>query len=337
LQGTYDVDFTAIVPECAYTATEPVGIMIYGHGLLGEGDQVASGAVRSAVAEACVVALGTDMRGMSSRDIGAVATALTDFNRAEGVFEVLVQGLINHIALRTVAQGAMAERLFVKDGGGSLVDPSKVYYYGISQGGIFGTPVVAWDPAIRRGVLGVGAGGYANMLERSSDWPQYRTILLGAYPDSLDLTLLINLMQMRWDKTETASIAHVATDGVTLDSGGPKQILMQIALGDDQVPNLASWWQARTMGIPVLGPSVEEPWGMQAATGPLTDSALVIFDGRAEGDPEIPDENVPAPNTGAHYVPRNQPATWRQIKTFYETGMIVNECDGACLCPDACQ
>ena len=33
-----------------------------------------------------------------------------------------------------------------------------------------------------------------------------------------------------------------------------------------------------------------------------------------------------------HELTRKQPATRRQIKAFFETGQIINECDGACVC-----
>jgi hypothetical protein len=333
LQGTYRAPFTAIIPTCAYTAPAPVGIMIYGHGLMGDAGQVASGAVRDTAAEACVVAIGTDMRGMSTMDIGSVATALSDLNFSDAVFPLLVQGIINHVALVRVAQLAMAADLFVDDGGASLVDPAKVYYYGLSQGGIFGTTVIAVDPVIQRGVTGVGAGNYSLMLERSADWPQYRTIVTGAYPDPLDLVLIINLMQMRWDHTEAAGFAHVVTTGSPLGIS-PKQVLVQMALGDEQVPNLATEWEARSMGIPVLTPSPSEPYGLATADGPITGSALVIMDG---GAPPVPAANIPAPDTGQHNLTRNQPASRRQIATFFETGSITNECDGACVCPAQCQ
>ena len=108
-----------------------------------------------------------------------------------------------------------------------------------------------------------------------------------------------------------------------------KQVLVHMAIGDDQVPNISTHWQARSMGIPVLGPSVDEPYGLEVTDGPLDGSALVIMDG---GAPAIPRENVPAPDTGMHTLTRNQAASHRQIATFFATGQIVNECDGACYC-----
>jgi hypothetical protein len=210
-----------------------------------------------------------------------------------------------------------------------LVDPTKVYYYGLSQGGIFGGTIMAYEPTITRGVLGVAAANYSMMLERSHDWPTYKAILMGAYGDPLDDVMALNLMQNRWDKTEPAGIANVLTQGV----GTPaKQVIIQIALGDDQVPNLASEWEARSAGLPVLAPSVQVGWGLTPMTTPLASgSAFVYYDG---GVAPPPITNVPAASTGQHDLTRNQPAARRQIGDFYATGMIVDECKdaGACFC-----
>jgi hypothetical protein len=87
---------------------------------------------------------------------------------------------------------------------------------------------------------------------------------------------------------------------------------------------------ARTMGLPVLAPAPTTPWGLSAQQGPLPGgSALVIMDG---GAPPPPTGNVPAANLDMHNLTRRQPATRRQIKEFFATGRIVNECAGACLC-----
>ncbi len=343
-QKLYQVPFTAIVPACAYTSAAPVGMIVYGHGLLGDAGQVASGAVRGTAADLCMVIAGTDMRGMSTMDIGQVARALTNLTYADEVFEVQAQGILNHIALGRAMRTSMAAGLFVDDPDGpggdpprSLVDPAKIYYYGLSQGGIFGATVMAYDPTITRGVLGVGAANYSLMLERSTDWQDYRTILSGAYPDPLDIVLAVNLMQHRWDQTDPSGIANSLLAG-TATGVPPKQILLQVALGDEQVPNLASEWEARTMGLPILAPSAKTAWGLPTITSPIaTGSALVYYDG---GAPVPPVGNEAAVPTGQHDLTRNAPAARRQMRTFYETGMIVNECaaGGACMCADAkCQ
>jgi hypothetical protein len=170
------------------------------------------------------------------------------------------------------------------------------------------------------------------LLDRSADWPQYRLILAGSYNDALDDTMIISLCQMRWDKTEGSGIANTVLLGAPT-APFPKQLLMQIAIGDEQVPNIGSYWQARTMGVPVVGPTPVMPWGLTVTQSPLDAgaSALVIMDG---GAPPSPAANIPAPklSPSMHDLTRTQPATRRQIKEFYSSGKIVNECSGPCLC-----
>lgn len=325
----YRVPFTAIIPACAYTAATPVPMVVYGHGLMGSSSEVAGGVQRTTAAELCAVFVATDMRGMSTMDLPAIARALNELSHADEVMEVLVQGIVNHVALVRALRTTFASRLFVTAQGASLVDATKVSYYGISQGAIFGTSILAYEPTMTRAALAVGGANYSTLLDRSLDWPTYRGILEGAYPDPLDITLAVSLFQMRWDKTEGSGVAADVLAG-TAFGGPPKQVLMQIALGDEQVPNVGSYWQARTMGIAVLAPSPLVPWGLSAASGPLPDgSALVLEDG---GAPSPPEPNVAPGNFHMHDLTRNQPASRRQIGAFFATGIIANECAGACVC-----
>src|SRR5262249_12568366 len=157
--------------------------------------------------------------------------------------------------------------------------------------------------------LGVGAANYSTLLDRSLDWPLYRGILAAAYPDPLDITLAVSLFQMRWDKVEGSGVANSVLQGAT--GVPPKQILMQNALGDQEVPNIGSYWLARTMGIPVLGPTPTTPWGLSSQPGPLAGgSAMVIMDG---GAPPPPATNLPPADYDMHNLTRKQPASRRQI------------------------
>lgn len=329
--GLYKVPFTAIVPQCALTASSPVPILVYGHGLLGDATQVASSGPRHAAAEGCYVVVGTDMRGMSDIDVPSVALALNDANQGGLIFDTLIQGMINHVALVQIARGPMAQQLFAKTGGGSLVDPSKVYYYGISQGGIMGTTVCGLDPVINRCVLQVGAINYSLLLERSRDWPTYRTTLNGAYPDPLDDVLIINLMQQEWDRTEATALVDTIVNH-TLPNTPQKQVFMQIAIADDEVSNIGSEMQARTMNIPVLTPSPYIPFGLQSTAGPVP-NGLIIYDFGLGNT--IPKGNEAPPDNTVHSGIRNKTATTAMIKRFLDTGEIVQMCTApkGCDCP----
>ena len=144
-------------PECALDpVNQPVPMMIYGHGLLGDATQVLSSGVRHLITRQCMVAFGTDFRGFSEMDLPNLARMLNDFNRQDLFLPVQMQGISNHMALTATARGPMAQTLFVDGGGNSVVDPTQVNYYGISQGGIMGTLIMAFDPTIERGCLQVG-------------------------------------------------------------------------------------------------------------------------------------------------------------------------------------
>ncbi|MDX2086748.1 MAG: hypothetical protein SFX73_02805 [Kofleriaceae bacterium] len=321
--GFYRAPFTALVPQCALTAQAPVPVIIYGHGLLGTGAQAGSSGPRHIGAALCAIVIGTDMRGMASPDVPNVVLALNDGNNGHAVFETLVQGMMNHIALVQIARGPMATELFIKDGGGTLVDPNQIFWYGISQGGIMGTTVCAIDPVIKRCVLQVGAINYSLLLERSLDWPQYHTTLIGAYPDAFDATFMINLLQNWWDRTEPTAVADVITDGGFPDTP-PKQVFMQMAIADDEVSNLGTEYQARTMkDIKVLTPSPYVPQGLEGTAGPVQ-SGLVIYDFGLGGT--IPDTNVAPPENSVHGGIRNKTLTVDMMKRFYETGEIVQMC-----------
>jgi len=216
----------------------------------------------------------------------------------------------------------MLNTLFAKSGGGSLVDPTKIYYYGISQGGIMGTTVCAIDPVIQRCVLQVGAINYSLLLERSRDWPRYRTTLIGAYEDPLLVTMMVNIMQQEWDRTEPTAVADSITNGGFPETP-EKQVFMQVAIGDDEVPNLGSEYQARTMGIPLITPSPVTPYGLETATSSMK-SGIMYFDFGVGGT--IPDINEAPPDNDVHSNIRNKKATTDMMKHFYETGEIVNMC-----------
>jgi hypothetical protein len=335
--GFMRAPFTALIPQCAIDGTGPVAVIEYGHGLLGDAKgQVPSGGPRAAGAEVCAILIGTDMRGMSAQDVPNVALALNDGNMGHLVFDVLIQGMINHVALVQIAKGPMATELFVRTAGGaSLVDPDRIYWYGISQGGIMGTTVCGIDPVIKRCVIQVNAINYSMMLERSLDWPTYRTTLIGAYDDPLVVALMLNLMQQEWDRTEPVVVADVIT-GTGFPNTPAKQVLMQVAIADDEVPNVASEYAMRTMNIPVITPSPHIPFGVEQAAS--ASSGAVWYDYGLGGT--IPLTNTPPPPNDVHSQIRNKKATTDMMKKFYAEGVITNACTAPngcdCTVADAC-
>jgi hypothetical protein len=82
----------------------------------------------------------------------------------DGLESGLVQTTIDNMALgRSLEAG-----LDIPGIGTNLVDPSKIMYYGLSFGGIYGTMVMGTDPLFHRGLLNVPGGPIVDIARLSS-------------------------------------------------------------------------------------------------------------------------------------------------------------------------
>ncbi len=255
IQGLYRIPFTAIVPACAYKRATPVPMIIYGHSAFGDSSEVGGEASRSLADELCMVVVGTDLRGMSRADLPALARVADDLSRTDEVFDVLLQGMIDHATLLVAMRTLFTDELF-KDGSRHLVDPSQIFYVGAGPIAIAGASLVALEPSIQRGAL-FGAGGLVAALDRAQVAPR----LANAYPDALSAVLAQELMQMRWDRIEAAGM-H-----------GGKPLLVQVS--PDDPSRAAAYWLARSLDFAVVTPAPLTPWGFRTAAGPAR-SGLVI-------------------------------------------------------------
>jgi hypothetical protein len=131
-------------------------------------------------------------------------------------------------------------------------------------------------------------------------------------------------------------IGLAPVDGATIADapvpGTPaKHYLMQTSLHDAQVPNLSSFFQARSLGLTLLTPSVTVPYGFESAQATTSDHAYVIMD-------EHPMPEPPADNTTfgydnqAHGNPRRRTLIQQMMLDFLATGTAHNTCTGACDC-----
>jgi hypothetical protein len=105
-----------------------------------------------------------------------------------------------------------------------------------------------------------------------------------------------------------------------------------MSVGDCEVPNLASLFQARSIGLPLLTPSVQAPFGLSGMDGPLP-NAFVIMD--EHPDPLPPETNfLFGYDNVAHENLRRRTATVQQIDHFFQPGPgeILNYCTGPCDC-----
>jgi hypothetical protein len=313
--------------------------MLYGHGLLGDRNQV--GDLKSPRRDGPFMGCAADWWGMSSPDIPTVAAIIADMSGFASLPDRAQQGFLNFLFLgrALVHPDGFAKDPAFQVNGESLIKtsehgPTKLYYDGNSQGGIMGGSLVAVSPDIHRGILGVTGMNYSTLLQRSIDWEDlYAIPFYAIYRDAMEQQLVFNLIQMLWDRGETNGYAaHLTHD--PLRNTPKHEVMLQVAYGDHQVANVSAEVEARTIDAPVMLPGLAQGrhWEMQpyfadSATYPYEGSSLVYWD---SGNVSPPNGNLPpTANSDPHSHPRNEPAASWQEAQFLLTGWMVDVCGGA--------
>jgi hypothetical protein len=326
VMGTMTTPAYVMIPACA-TFNNKAGILIYGHGIFGGLPEVRNGEyARDLAQDACLIVAGTKWTGMSNDDIPDALLALNDLNKGWGYGERIFQGIVNTIALEQLLGGKLATDLFVDSQGRSIVDTSRMYFLGVSMGHVLGSTFMAYDPVISRGVLHVGGANWALMFERSNSWAAYGLPLKNSYDTLLDAVIMEQVLQMALQPVDGATSAGVAVPGTPA-----KQLLLQTSLADASVPNVASYYHARSLGVDVLSTSIVIPDGLPAPVEASTKSAIVVVD---EKPPKQPPETNEVFNFDsiAHEHPRRRTLLQGQMRMFWSTGTISNTCTGPCDC-----
>lgn len=342
--GTHEAPFTIIIPAVA-AQKSPLPLVMFGHGLFGTGESALGDATGSYVQDFAnlegYVVFATDWIGLSAHEdpvkpgtSGAAADALADFNRLPWLTDRLQQALVNAMVLVRTMRGRIvndpAMTVTGKAGGAPAGDATKLTYYGGSLGGIMGTSFMGYDPDVTLAVVHVPGGFWSTMFQRSTNWRESELVIDGSYPDHLDQQLLLALAQMQLDYTDPATVAPYVLAN-PLPGVPKKQLDVQMAVGDAQVPNIATEMLARTMGVPLLGPSVASVYGMTPTPGRLP-SALTTWDIHPTPLPSDADE-TPGTDNAAHTQSAKIPALEQQIAQFFATAQIANTCGGPCDFP----
>jgi hypothetical protein len=339
--------FTCNIPTSAVGGdgtVHPSGVSLYGHGLLGGQSEVNSDAEVGFGQAYDWTFCAADWLGMSSNDLPVVAgLVIPDLSNFHLIPDRNQQGILDFLYLGRLLrhpQGFAANPAF-KTGGTPLIDPATLSYYGNSQGGIMGGAISAVATDLTRSVLGVPGMNYSTLLTRSSDFDTFAALMYPAYPDGLDRTLVMSLIQILWDRGEADGYAaHMTTNPYP---GTPAHsVLLEAAFGDHQVTNFAVEVEAATIGAAAHVPASPSHWGDPsfgwfstlsalggggAFTYPYVGSALMEWD---SGVPTPPLTNLP--NRAAndpHETPRRDPRARQQMDWFLRTGQVIDVCSGS--------
>jgi hypothetical protein len=341
-------NFVCNIPRDAVAA--PGRPLLYGHGLFGRATEVNSSSRVDLAAEHDFVMCATDWVGMAAGDVPNVLGVLQDLSTFSTIPDRMQQAYVNFLYLGRLLDndaGFVTSPAFQQDGQ-PLVDTSRLYYDGGSQGGIEGGALTALSPDFTRAALGVPGMNYSIMLPRSVDFDNFAAVLYPSYPNELERPLLFSMLELLWDRGDADGYAqHITTD--PLAGTPPHEVILDEAFGDHQVPNAATEVEARTIGAQLREPDLDpgrstadQPFfGIPRIQAfPFQGSMLEVWDvgplrtldgGVVKGTPPPPITNTPNRlGVDPHGPDASEQATARaQISAFLEpddASSIIDVC-----------
>jgi hypothetical protein len=261
----------------------------------------------------------------------------------------MLQGLLNFQFLGRLInspEGFASSTAFQTPEGQALFEVGKCVNVGYSQGAIMGAAVSAISNEWTRVFLGQGGMDYSGLLlQRSTDWSEYASILNTSYPDKNDQQIGMQLAQLLWDRGEAAGYAQHLTSN-PFPGTKAKRVFLVENYSDHEVPNVGTEVLARTIGAAEYSPAFErvgDPYDYTLAYGlkslnqkKATQAALEMWD---FGTADPPTNNVSPVNGSGnqadpHSFGRALPSLDAQIITFLKSGVVSDIC-GSSACQAA--
>ena len=322
--GQAKVPFVILVPKSVANRAPgdpPARLLQFGHGFFGSKEEATSFPAAFADERGFVV-VATDWWGMSENDRFAVIGALVgEPSEAMRFTDRVHQAMANFMVLAHAARGPLAALPEMQIGPAPLYDAGRVYYYGISQGAVLGGTYLGLAPPVDRGCLGVGGANFSLMMFRARPFAPFLLLISEVVPDPLDQQKFAALMQLPFDRIDPLSYAPNLT---------ASPVLLQVGIGDAEVPNLAAHLHARALDAVHLQPAPRPITGLETSNGPIAGPALVEFDFGIAPLPGI-EATPPADPNDVHGDVRRLAASKDQIDAFFQPdGAIEHTCSGAC-------
>ncbi len=329
MRAVVDVPIIIEVPRCAVSATHPLPVVVFGHGLFGTAKDTMATKELVAIANSyCAVFIGTDWIGLAAPDRDTVPGLLgSDLNNFYVISDRLQQAQLNAQVMTRMFLTTIKDDASVAVGGHAVTDGKEAYYFGVSNGGIQGAAFMALQPDIVRGVLNVPGGPWTVLINRSVDFAKLQVFLNGLLQDPIDQQVAIALTQSEWDYTDPSTFApHLLSS--PLPGSPAKRILVQESIGDAQVANVATRILARTMHLSGLDLSTPVT-GIATADAPL-DSAYTQWNSHATPLPPLTNTALGSDN-GAHDAVWRSAVALSQITTFLRPdGAVTSVCSTTC-------
>ena len=259
MQDTTRPGFTVLLPA---TGTLPFPWVIYQHGGGGHRHEALQNVAPHLEAGFAVIAV--DLPAHGSRIVGEGGDLdILDFDDPLRSRDNLRQGSADHLAWITGVDALNAALQPYTGEDATLGD--RIYYTGMSLGGITGSMTFASATDLRAAALFVGGGGYQEILS-----------------DGLFRAILGDVIRgTRLDRIAVAGLAAVFLEGAdplvygAAEQSATRPLLFFEAIDDPIVPNSATDRWARAFGADLAIPFDHEVLGMETVALPATQRLLV--------------------------------------------------------------
>jgi len=336
-KGEESVYFVATVPASAREA--PAGtapVLQIGHGLMSSQSRYIpekddENGILALAHKMGAVAIGADFKALCTADLGVPLDMIRDGSRMWALRDQVMQGVVTYnLVVPFVLASLKDDPALMAVGGGSLIDPSRTYYYGISLGGMAGAVHSALSPEIKSAVYNVPSAMFSSLLQHSSEFLPFQQFMDMYHPNPVHQQIILALVQRALDPIDPINWRERFFDE-PLTPLGKKNMLWQIARNDCNAPDFGAYALQRSASIPLVLPTTHEVFGVSAGVDAPTapgSSGLVIYDTGKEAPTY---SNADVPDNGAHFSLRCNDEVHRQVSDFFAKdaeGTIVFHCGG---------
>ncbi len=199
------------------------------------------------------------------------------------------------------------------------IDPTRIFFYGHSQGSNVGVPAAAFETDIRAVVLsGAGAHLMSSLLFKRSPMDIHGLMQVALMDAQLNLDHpWLNLFQLYFDPIDTVNFGH-DLGRWSQDIG--RDLLQTYGLGDTFSPEQTMAAMARCLGVEVTAPVLVSIDGVSEYEGdyPVEGNAPVA----GEDHTVVMSQADPQGAYDGHYVAQKDPGVAAQVAEFFGSAAL---------------
>jgi pimeloyl-ACP methyl ester carboxylesterase len=254
-QDTYILPVTTYLPK---TGTAPFPTIIYGHGLGGDRHQAEELAVLASPEGYATVAIDAVKHGNHPDGPGSLGSAASFFGLSVNLSDPL-----DSIALRDHWRQSTYDKLQLlellrggvdADGDGNAdVNIDRFLYLGVSLGGIMSAEFTAFAPELDLSIPIVPGARVTNIIKDGAMFSQVIALLKGQATDG-QIARFFPIVQTVVDRGDAGAYTqHMVGERLPGFASRTPQVLMQMVIADDTVPNPENLFFAHGLGVPHVG------------------------------------------------------------------------------------